>query len=372
MKKINLVIVMAIILIVGLISSCVGQVDGQECIGEDCVEAICNDGIDNDEDGKTDCADSDCSDDPACQSSNNSNNSNNVTTETICDDGIDNDKDGYTDCADADCQSDPVCDSTPDPEETICDDGIDNDNDGLTDCDDLNCANDGHCRELICDDSIDNDGDGLTDCLDKDCENASNCLHVDAERVCGDGISNDPDYDTDDYARNYVDCDDHDCITATECTGEDKFTDLLGMYPGNGTVGGCMNPLEPGDWDPACAGPVVMGNFHVIGDETKWAAAYEDQEACTAAGIRAYGIHYDRFQISVVDAPGGDFISADVICHAICGPGWDGVKAQVNIACFYRVDSAMLFNGFDAKVDDHDQSVVLDMARVILRRPAEK
>ncbi|MCD6434861.1 MAG: hypothetical protein J7L15_00510 [Clostridiales bacterium] len=219
--------------------------------------------------------------------------------------------------------------------------------------------------EIICDDQIDNDGDGLQDCLDWDCANFSNCINFDAERICDDHISNDLD--------SYGDCMDHDCLGARYCTAFPKFTDFLIMFPGDNSVGGCKNPIALGSqWKAACVGPVVMGNFHLIDNENHWAVAYYDQESCNAASIADYGVRYEMFQLAFVNAPGGDYISPDIVCYAHCGPSWEGNHANVQISCFFRSDAYLLFNAFDENVETRDQALELDMTKVIFRQLRKK
>lgn len=139
-------------------------------------ETVCNDRRDNDGDNLVDCADADCFHDPACESGDANENSNDR-----CSDWIDNDGDGAIDCDDPDCEGNGVtrCNGTwtgrntdaelggvasqpleipeisgsqqiedflgrggdADGERTdeVCADGIDNDNDGRTDCQDMGC-----------------------------------------------------------------------------------------------------------------------------------------------------------------------------------------------------------------------------------------
>lgn len=219
--------------------------------------------------------------------------------------------------------------------------------------------------EIICNNEIDDDGDGQQDCLDLDCANIGDCSSFDAERICDDYQSNDFD--------DYVDCIDHDCIGAMYCTGFEAFTDFLIMFPDENTEGACKNPIALGSqWKNACVGAVVMGNFHLIGNDNIWAAAYYDEDSCNVVSIEDYGVRYEMFQLGFVNAPDGDFISHDIICYAHCGPDWEGDHANVNISCFFRADAESLFDDFNEDVQHRDEVVELDMTKVIFRTLARK
>lgn len=220
-------------------------------------------------------------------------------------------------------------------------------------------------NETICNDQIDNDGDGQQDCLDSDCINIGDCSDFDVEGICDDHQSNDSD--------NYIDCIDHDCVGAMYCTGFEAFTDFLIMFPGENTEGGCKNPIALGaHWEDACVGAVVMGNFHLIGNDNLWAVAYYDQDSCNVSSIEDYGIRYEMFQLGFVNAPGGDFVSHDIICYAHCGPDWEGNHANVNISCFFRADAEFLFDDFNEDIQHRDEVVELDMTKVIFRTLVRK
>jgi hypothetical protein len=112
----------------------------------------------------------------------------------------------------------------------ICGDGIDNDCDGDTDSWDSDCSSSGE----FCSDGVDNDGDGNADCWDTDCG-----FEGPLEVTCSDGLDNDCDGNTDAW--------DGDCPTT--CPG------YSGDYPT------CCSNHDPCEWanddrcdcDGACA-----------------------------------------------------------------------------------------------------------------------
>ena len=68
-------------------------------------ELDCSDGLDQDRDGLTDCLDPDCRNTAACSGVN-------PNVESNCSNGVDDDADGSTDCDDADCANLSVCGGT--------------------------------------------------------------------------------------------------------------------------------------------------------------------------------------------------------------------------------------------------------------------
>ena len=143
-------------------------------------ETECTDGQDNDGDTVYDCGDSDCKADPACQASDDPEN-----TPEKCGDYFDNDADGYVDCEDFDCDGSTACQGSWDREIAGAATATPNssgsgglgvaggaDLDGKTESDLIGQGddNDGERSNVLCSDGIDNDNDGRTDCDDLGCK----------------------------------------------------------------------------------------------------------------------------------------------------------------------------------------------------------
>ena len=107
----------------------------------------------------------------------------------------------------------------------VCGDGIDNDGDGNTDCWDPDCGFQG-AVEMSCADGMDNDCDGNTDVWDSDCPEST--------EICDDGMDNDGDGD--------MDCWDADC----------GFQGPSELSCGDGIDNDCDGNTD--EWDSDCAG----------------------------------------------------------------------------------------------------------------------